>query len=70
MVTPHNPSGSYSAWLRAKRQRRGRPKTSAGNSVQVGSWLLADEDGALVIIHRKTGARTVLMNGGGLGGSV
>ena len=64
MVTPHTPSGSYSAWLRTKRQRRSRPKITAANGIRIGNWLLVDEDGALIIIHRTSGARTVLMKGG------
>jgi hypothetical protein len=64
MATPKKPTISYSAVLRQRRQARGRSTIAAGSVVQIGNWLLADEDGALVIINRATGAKTVLMNGG------
>ena len=70
MVTPHAPSGSYSSWLRAKRQRRGRPTITAARAIQIGDWTLADLDGALVVIHRPTGARTILTRGGESNGTM
>jgi hypothetical protein len=65
MATPKKPKISYSAVLRQRHQARGRSAVTAGNVVQIGNWLLADEDGALIIINRATGMKTVLINGGG-----
>jgi hypothetical protein len=62
MTVPKPPTGTYSARLRARREARPRPVRR--DAVQIGNWFLADEDGALVVINRVTGARTVLMNGG------
>jgi hypothetical protein len=64
MATPKKPVISYSAVLRQRRQARGHSSAIAPSAVQIGNWTLADEDGALVIINRVTGAKTVLMDGG------
>jgi hypothetical protein len=71
MTVPKPPTGTYSARLRARREARLRPtrqdtvSQAPERQIQVGNWSLVDEDGALVVINRVTGARTVLMNGGG-----
>ena len=60
MVTPKPPTGAYSSRLRARREARAR--TPRRDAIQVGEWLLADE-GDLVIVNQRTGARIVLVSG-------
>lgn len=60
MVTPKPPANTYSTWLRQRRQAR--PRVIAPTDVlQIGGWLIADDDGDLVIVNRASGARTVLV---------
>jgi hypothetical protein len=66
MPTPKPPTGSYSASLRARRQARTQPRRTEAakiDALQIGNWVLTDEDGAFVIINQATGAHVVLVEG-------
>lgn len=60
MATPKTSTPSYSAWLRARRQPRAQ---STPTRIIIGGWVLADEDGDLVVTNRTTGNATILMKG-------
>ena len=60
MATPKIPAGTYSARLRARREQRPRPVRRG--AIVIGEWTLADE-GDLVIVNQRTGARIVLAIG-------
>jgi hypothetical protein len=67
MTVPKPPTGSYSAVLRARRQARAQPRRTEAariDALQIGNWVLTDEDGALVVINEATGAHVVLVGGG------
>jgi hypothetical protein len=53
--------------LRARRQARAQPvrrEVAKIDALQIGNWILTDEDGAFVIINQATGAHVVLVDGG------
>ncbi len=65
MAVMKHPSGTYSTWLRQRRQARAQPLViTITDVIQVGDWLLADDGGDLVIVNRSTGRKILLAQAG------